>query len=240
MEIKAELSKPYTEQEKINFIVQQNHILGYLIEEQKDKLVALGYTNEEKAKKERERINNLSMSRGDFFEAIILAKGITKVELRAMIENMDLNEKTKLIYLNRFDEALNFYRGYPIFNALSEQLGITSEQLDDFFETKDYHYLTKITLKINATPSEAVVTLNGKATKEISTPYQPNLQLPVTYSVACEGYVTKEDEIILTENTILDVVLEEAQPAEPTTEENSVVEKATPASSTVKEDDADE
>lgn len=141
MEIKAELSKPYTEQEKINFIVQQNHILGYLIEEQKDKLVALDYTNEEKAKKERERINNLSMSRGDFFEAIILAKGITKVELRAMIENMDLNEKTKLIYLNRFDEALNFYRGYPIFNALSEQLGITSEQLDEFFITKDYKKL---------------------------------------------------------------------------------------------------
>lgn len=141
MEIKAELSKPYTEQEKINFILQQNHILGYLIEEQKDKLVALGYTNEEKAKKERERINNLSMSRGDFFEAIILAKGITKVELRAMIENMDLNEKTKLIYLNRFDEALNFYRGYPIFNALSEQLGITSEQLDEFFITKDYKKL---------------------------------------------------------------------------------------------------
>ena len=141
MEIKAELTKPYAEQEKINFIVQQNHILGYLIEEQKDKLVALGYTNEEKAKKERERINNLSMSRGDFFEAIILAKGITKVELRAMIENMDLNEKTKLIYLNRFDEALNFYRGYPIFNALSEQLGITSEQLDEFFITKDYKKL---------------------------------------------------------------------------------------------------
>lgn len=141
MEIKAELSKPYTEQEKINFIVRQNHILGYMIEEQKNKLVALGYTDEEKAKKERERINNISMSRGDFFEAMILAKGITKAKLRVLIENMDLDEKTKLIYLNRFDEALNFYRGYPIFNALSEQLGITGEQLDEFFVTKDYKKL---------------------------------------------------------------------------------------------------
>lgn len=49
MEIKAELKQPYTEQEKINFIVQQNHKMGYVIEEQKDKLVALGYTDEEKA-----------------------------------------------------------------------------------------------------------------------------------------------------------------------------------------------
>lgn len=141
MEIKAKLKQPYTEDERIEFIVQQNHILGYMIEEQKDKLVALGYTDEEKTKKERERINNLSMSRGDFFEAMILAKGITKAELRALIENMDLDEKTKLIYLNRFDEALNFYRGYPIFNVLSEQLGITSEQLDEFFVTKDYKKL---------------------------------------------------------------------------------------------------
>ncbi len=49
MEIKAQLNKPYTEQEKINFIVEQNHKLGYTIEEQADKLVALGYTDEEKA-----------------------------------------------------------------------------------------------------------------------------------------------------------------------------------------------
>lgn len=49
MEVKAQLNKPYTEQEKINFIVQQNHKLGYIIEVQEDKLVALGYTDEEKA-----------------------------------------------------------------------------------------------------------------------------------------------------------------------------------------------
>lgn len=49
MEVKAQLNKPYTEQEKINFIVEQNHKLGYAIEEQEDKLVALGYTDEEKA-----------------------------------------------------------------------------------------------------------------------------------------------------------------------------------------------
>ena len=149
------------------------------------------------------------MTRGDVFEALILARGLTKPQIRAMIENAELDTMTKALYLNRFDEALDFYRGFPVFNMLGQALGVTPKQLDDFFETKDYHYLTNITLKINATPSEAVVTINGKETKEFSTPYQPNLQLPVTYSVACEGYTTKEDEIMLTENTVLDVVLEE-------------------------------
>ena len=159
--------------------------------------------------KERERLDNLSMTRGDVFEALILARGLTKPQIRAMIEQAELDDITKALYLNRFDEALDFYRGFPVFDMLGQALGVTPKQLDDFFETKDYHYLTNITLKINATPSEAVVTINGKETKEFSTPYQPNLQLPVTYSVACEGYTTKEDEIMLTENTVLDVVLEE-------------------------------
>ena len=159
--------------------------------------------------KERERLDGLKMTRGDVFEALILARGLTKPQIRAMIENAELDDITKALYLNRFDEALDFYRGFPVFDMLGQVLGVTPKQLDDFFETKDYHYLTNITLKINATPSEAVVTINGVETKEFSTPYQPNLQLPVTYSVTCEGYATKEDEIVLTENTVLDVVLEE-------------------------------
>ena len=159
--------------------------------------------------KERKRLDNLSMTRGDVFEALILARGLTKPQIRAMIEQAELDDMTKALYLNRFDEALSFFRGHPVFDFIGNMLNITSTQMDDFFETKDYHYLTNITLKINATPSEAVVTINGIETKEFSTPYQPNLQLPVTYSVTCEGYATKADEIMLTENTVLDVVLEE-------------------------------
>ena len=159
--------------------------------------------------KERERLYGLKMTRGDVFEALILARGLTKPQIRAMIEQAELDDITKALYINRFDEALDFYRGFPVFDMLGKVLGVTPKQLDDFFETKDYHYLTNITLKINATPSEAVVTINGKTTKEFSTPYQPNLQLPVTYSVACEGYATKADEIMLSENTVLDVLLEE-------------------------------
>ena len=209
MEIKAQLNKPYTENQRMDFIVQYNHNLGYEIEETNDALEAWGYTEEEKQEQRKEQISQLSMTRGDVFEALILARGLTKPQIRAMIEQAEIDNLTKALYLNRFDEALDFYRGFPVFDMLGQALGVTPKQLDDFFETKDYHYLNNITLKINATPENAVVTINGKATKEFSTPYQPNLQLPVTYSVACEGYVTKEDEIILTGNTVLDVVLDE-------------------------------
>ena len=208
MEIKAELKQPYTDNEILDFIVEQNHKKGYTIEEADNALLAWGYTEEERQEQRKEQIAKLSMTRGDVFEALILARGLTKPQIRAMIEQAELDTITKALYLNRFDEALDFYRGFPVFDMLGQVLGVTPKQLDDFFETKDYHYLTNITLKINATPSEAVVTINGVETKEFSTPYQPNLQLPVTYSVACEGYVTKADEIILTENTVLDVVLE--------------------------------
>ena len=101
-------------------------------------------TKEEATAKERERINALSMTRGDVFEALILAKGLGKAKLRSMIENAELDTTTKALYLNRFDEALEFYRGYPIFDMLGEALGITSEMLDEFFETKDYHELLPV------------------------------------------------------------------------------------------------
>ena len=198
-------SKFYTSIGMTNQDVQQSDIDGawYLTEKCPMK------TDEEKEREERERLDGLKMTRGDVFEALILARGLTKPQIRTMIEQAELDTMTKALYLNRFDEALDFYRGFPVFNMLGQVLGVTPKQLDDFFETKDYHYLTNITLKINTTPSEAVVTINGVETKEFSTPYQPNLQLPVTYSVTCEGYATKADEIMLTENTVLDVVLEE-------------------------------
>ena len=48
MEIKATLQKPCTENERINFIVEQNHKNGYTIEETDKALIAWGDTNEEK------------------------------------------------------------------------------------------------------------------------------------------------------------------------------------------------
>lgn len=47
MEIKTSLNKPYTEKEKIDFIVQQNHNLGYNIVKTDTALEAWGKTEEE-------------------------------------------------------------------------------------------------------------------------------------------------------------------------------------------------
>lgn len=54
MEIKATLDKPYTEEERINFIVEQNHQQGYEIRETETALEACGYTTEEIAEQEKQ------------------------------------------------------------------------------------------------------------------------------------------------------------------------------------------
>ncbi len=149
--------------------------------------------------KERERLNNLSMTRGDVFEALILAKGLGKAQIRAMIEQAELDTVTKALYLNRFDEALEFYRGYPIFDMLGEALGIRGAMLDSFFDTKDYHYLTTCKLTINATPAEATVTGDG------SYPYGDVAH----YKIECGSYVTQEGDIEMVKNEVLEVVLDE-------------------------------
>lgn len=207
MEIKAELKQPYTEDERIEFIVEQNHKLGYTIEEQEDKLVALGYTDEEKAKAERERLDNLSMTRGDVFEALILAKRLSKAQIRAMIEQASLDDITKVLYLNRFDEALEFYRGYPIFDMLGQVLSITGTMLDKFFDTKDYHYLTTCKLTINVVPEESTVTINDTVQKEVTMPYNSQ----VTYKIDCEGYKSVEEVLTLTEDKTLEITLEKIE-----------------------------
>ncbi len=146
MEIKAILNKPYTEKQRMDFIVHNNHQLGYEIKETETELQAWGKTTEEEQEeikqKESERIAGLHMTRADMFEALILAKGITKTQIRAIIEQAEtLNETERLLYLNRFDEALEFYRNHPAINFIGNILNITSEQLDRFFETKDWNCL---------------------------------------------------------------------------------------------------
>ena len=114
----------------------------YIWDVDKQELIENPNYEEEQAQKERERLNLLSMTRGDMFEAIILAFGKTKADIRSMIENVEgLTDIERALYLNRFDEALDFYRGYPAVDLIGKMLGVSSEQLDKFFETKDYTYL---------------------------------------------------------------------------------------------------
>lgn len=145
MEIKAELNKPYTENEKINFIIQYNHRLGCVIEETENSLQAWEYTKEEKKEMEKERIRMLKLTRGDVFRGLLQAKHITKQQIRAIIEKMpETTEeeifKKQLAFID-FDDALEFYRGNPLIDEVGKQLGLTTKQLNNFFETNDYNTL---------------------------------------------------------------------------------------------------
>lgn len=228
MEIKATLNKPYTDKQRADFIVENNHNKGYEIRETETAIEAWGYTDEEQAQKERERLDGLKMTRGDVFEALILAKGLGKAQIRAMIEQAELDTVTKALYLNRFDEALEFYRGYPIFDMLGQVLGITVEMLDKFFETKDYHYLTKCKLTINAMPTEVTVTGAG------SYPYGTL----VDYKVELEGYKPYIGSIELLKDTELNIELEKIE--EVVDENTTDTEQSTDVSNEVETKTTDE
>ena len=97
---------------------------------------------EKQAQKEKERIAMLSLTRGDVFRGLLMAKQVTRAQIRAMIENNELlTMLQKEMALIDFDEALNFYRGNELIDTIGFTLGITSEQLDLFFETNDYTVL---------------------------------------------------------------------------------------------------
>nr|DAH96293.1 MAG TPA: Protein of unknown function (DUF2977) [Caudoviricetes sp.] len=137
---------PVINEEVENLEVTEDVYNAYIAEPEKfvykdGEIVENPNYEEEQKQKERERLDNLSMTRGDVFEALILAKGLGKAQIRTMIEQASLDDITKALYLNRFDEALEFYRGYPIFDMLGQALNITGEMLDKFFETKDYKEL---------------------------------------------------------------------------------------------------
>lgn len=174
MEIKAQLEKPYTEEQRLQFIVNFNHKLGYTLEETETHLNAMGYTEQELQQQERDRIDALCLTRSDVERAIYADKGM---DFDDLIEYVKANVPTMNIKALKIElRANNFYRKHPYINQLGTVLGYTSDDLDYLFQNK-------------ALPEK---------------------------------------------------VTETEQPAEPTTEENSVVEKATPAHSTIKEDDADE
>ena len=99
----------------------------------------------EQEQKEKARIAELSLTRADVFEGLILARGLTKQALRAYIElDETLNDIEKALYLNRFDDALEFYRKHPAIDFISAKLGISSDDMDKFFDTKDYNYLKPV------------------------------------------------------------------------------------------------
>lgn len=140
MEIKYQLQKPFTEQERQNFIVEYNHNQGLLIEETETEIQALGYTEEEIAMQEKERIAKLFLTGADVERGIYQAKGMDFDDIMAFVmANPPVGLDIKALKIEL--KANHFYRGNPYVNAVGTLLGFTSEQLDKFFEYNDYSYL---------------------------------------------------------------------------------------------------
>lgn len=147
MEIKAKLLKPYTEIEKLDFLVEYNHKLGCKIAITETALEAWGYTQEELENKEKERIQELFMTRSDFFDGTIQAWGVGEDELfilvQGLLSKLPIENVKKLMAINNFKNALNFYRKHDLFKMLVDvpislgdniEVTITDENLDRFFD----------------------------------------------------------------------------------------------------------
>ena len=108
---------------------------------------------EKQRQKEAERIAQLNMTRGDFIEGLILALGKDEDDILALIDVIDLTETEKKIYKSRVKNALDFYRGYPLIDVMCGYLGLTTEQMTQFFETKDYKHLIPVEVEDENTTS---------------------------------------------------------------------------------------
>ena len=91
---------------------------------------------EKQTQKERERLSLLSMTKREMFLGLYQAKEITPDMLKSQITDPQA--------LIEFEYANDYYRGNPLIDVIGAKLGFTTEQLDKFFETKDYHALIKL------------------------------------------------------------------------------------------------
>lgn len=127
MEIKATLNKPYSETERLDFIVEQNHHLGYEIKETEEALEAWGYTEEEKEEQEQERIGNLQCTKRVF---ILMLEQLGLDYFEQIEPAINANRQAKL----EWELCVELQRKNPLLDQLAGGFGITSKQLDDLFK----------------------------------------------------------------------------------------------------------
>ena len=138
------LEKPYTEEAKIEFIVEYNHKLGLKVEETETAIFALEeneiiFENEPIVDEEfslkqeailQERKSKLKLSKREVFLALYKDKGITPAQIKAQIPSDEA--------LIEFEYANEYYRGNPLIDMVGNLLGYTPEQLDYLFENKEF------------------------------------------------------------------------------------------------------
>ena len=127
MEIKAELKKPYTNEQRIKFIVENNHKLGYELKETDTSLIAWGYSKEEKQQQEQERIKTLTMTKRNFAIALRDYFNIPYQTLKQTIAQSD-------DALLEWDLCVELLRGNPLIDIMANQMGISSKMLDYIFQ----------------------------------------------------------------------------------------------------------
>ncbi len=141
------LERPYTKEQRLDFIVQYNHNQGLRIEETDTALYALepweklvdgeviDNTEEyeaEQIQKERERISMLSLTAADVERAIYKARGMDFDDILELVKNNpEIDSKALKIEL----KANNFYRGNPYIDTIGIMLGYSMEDLDNLFKT---------------------------------------------------------------------------------------------------------
>lgn len=85
---------------------------------------------EVEARKERERLDSLSLTKREVFLALHRDKGITPEQIKAQISDPEV--------LIEFEYATEYLRGNPLVNSIGETLGYTPKQLDYLFEYKQF------------------------------------------------------------------------------------------------------
>ena len=129
MKIKAELIKPYTEEQKLDFIINQNYNNGFEIKETEFSLQAWGYTKEELEQQEKERLMKSSMTKLDFVNALE-PFGVNYYE--HLLPLLNSNPEAK----KQWDLCERVYRFNPLLDELARGFGITPSQLDKIFGGK--------------------------------------------------------------------------------------------------------
>jgi len=102
---------------------------------------------EEKEKQEkRNRLDLLCLTAADVERAIYKAFGKDFDDIITMVETLQTQGSSSIdIKALKIElKANNFYRGNSYVNAIGTLLGVTSSQLDEFFETNDYTKLITV------------------------------------------------------------------------------------------------
>ena len=144
MEIKTELKYPYSEEKRLDFIVEQNHKNGYEIREVQTQfnipdLQAWGYTAEEIAEQEAqaeiERKKKLRMTKRDFYLYVVYPFNIPYTAMLEAIKAIDLVYACYdgCEYIYRYDEVL-MQNIKPLLEQLSGTQ-IDEQQLNTMLDT---------------------------------------------------------------------------------------------------------